>query len=171
MTVTSRGLSFYSFNTRMSITYCYCTNYWNFWLETKVCKVWRITQVNRAFGGVVSGPGSTEQPEWLRSHPDTPQTISASSDVSTIEYDPCSIQMRLWGFAVSLLCLILLLGRRFFWNNLIIGTDLLEGLGHKATSDSTVFYMILAIMTSFIYPFFLSNFPNPLRIILCNLIP
>lgn len=89
---------------------------------------------------------------------------SGSRLFGNVSMESCSNIMRSWFIAVILLTSVLLIGRRCYWQELNWFAESFD----RRTTETTVSYMILGFIASLIYPFFLSDFPNPIRILLCT---
>ena len=89
---------------------------------------------------------------------------SGSRLFGNVSMDPCSNLMRLWLAIVIFLSMVLLFGRSCFWREL----NWFEvSKNEKSMEETTLWYMVMGFMASMIYPFFLSDFPNPFRILFC----
>jgi hypothetical protein len=89
---------------------------------------------------------------------------SGSRLFGPVSMNPCAIEMRSWFAAVIILSAILLLGRRYYWREL----NWLETyFDKKRSQETTVTYMVMGFVASLAFPFILSDFPNPVGILLC----
>lgn len=93
------------------------------------------------------------------------QIVASGSRIfGNVSMEPCTNLMRSWFAATILLSLVLLLGRQCYWRGLNWFEDSLD---KKVTEEATLFYMVAGFIAALIYPFFLSGFPNPIRILFC----
>jgi hypothetical protein len=87
-----------------------------------------------------------------------------SQSFGNVDMDPCTHLMRSWLAVAILLSVVLLFGRQCYWREL----NWFEGsIEKKATEETILFYFVAAFAAAMIYPFFLSNVPNPVRILFC----
>lgn len=93
------------------------------------------------------------------------QIVASGSRIfGNVSMEPCANLMRSWLTLVILLSVVLLFGRRCYWREL----NWFEGsFDKKATEETILFYMVAGFVATMIYPFFLSDFPNPIRILFC----
>ena len=78
--------------------------------------------------------------------------------------EPCTDLMRSWLAAAILLSVVLLFGRQWYWREL----NWFKDSPHKRAPEGAIpFYMVVGFMAAMIYPFFLSDFPNPIRVLHC----
>ena len=89
---------------------------------------------------------------------------SGSSIFENVSMDPCASLMRSWLAVVICLSVILLFGRQCYWQIL---NWFEASFDKKAVGDATISYVVMGLMASMIIPFFLSDFPNPIRILFC----
>lgn len=94
------------------------------------------------------------------------QIVASGSQIfENVSMEPCADLMRTWLAVAICLSVILLLGRKCYWRELNwFGASL-----DKRTAETTVSYMVMGGVASMIYPFFVSDFPNPIRILFCML--
>lgn len=93
------------------------------------------------------------------------QIVASGSRIfGNVNVDPCTPLMRSWLAIVICLSMVLLFGRASFWREL----NWFE-VSHeeKSMEETTLWYMVMAFVAAMIYPFFLSDFPNPIRILFC----
>lgn len=88
---------------------------------------------------------------------------SGSRLFGNVSMEPCANLMRSWLAVVIFLSVVLLFGRQCYWQEL----NWFEASLDKRAAETTVSYMVMGFVASMIYPFFLSDFPNPIRILFC----
>lgn len=88
---------------------------------------------------------------------------SGSRLFGNVSMEPCANLMRSWLAVVIFLSVVLLFGRQCYWREL----NWFEASLDKRAAETTVSYMVMGFVASMIYPFFLSDFPNPIRILFC----
>lgn len=87
-----------------------------------------------------------------------------SQSFGNVDMEPCTDLMRSWLTVAILLSVVLLFGRQCYWREL----NWFEGsFEKKATEETILFYLVAAFAAAMIYPFFLSDVPNPIRILFC----
>ena len=89
---------------------------------------------------------------------------SGSRLFGDVSMDSCINPMKSWFTVVIFLSVILLFGSQCCWHEL---NWFEASFDEKTTKDSTLSYMVMGFMASMLYPFFLSDFPNPIRILFC----
>ena len=89
---------------------------------------------------------------------------SGSRLFGNVGMEPCTDLMRSWLAVTILLSMVLLFGRQYYWRELNWFED---SLHKRATEETILFYLVTGFMAAMIYPFFLSDFPNPIRILFC----
>lgn len=90
--------------------------------------------------------------------------ISGLRFFENVGVEPCANLMRSWLAVTILLSMVLLFGRQYYWRELNWFED---SLHKRATEGTILFYLVTGFMAAMIYPFFLSDFPNPIRILFC----
>ncbi len=90
---------------------------------------------------------------------------SGSRLFGNVSMESCTSLMRSWLAIVIFLSVVLLFGRQCYWREL----NWFEASLDMRTAETTVSYIVMGFVASMIYPFFLSDFPNPIRILFCIL--
>ncbi len=90
---------------------------------------------------------------------------SGSQIFENVSMEPCAGLMRSWLVMAIFVSTVLLLGRQRYWREL----SWFAGTLSNGNKETTGWYMTVGFVASMIYPFFVTGFPNPIRILFCML--